>query len=272
MNTQFLTAGQFAKLASTTKRTIIWYGEKGILKPVKINSSGYRLYKPEQIIDFQVILLLRTLGFSIDEIKSYLKKNSSLKELFLLKKEIVADEIERLKFSLKNINSLYHNMATTQTLVSPKVKAVSPFDVYYIQKCGPYAEIYHYFLELLSYFEKVPKEAVSLVLFEEPGYQPKKSLFKVCLTKVSGLKLKKEFESKVSSMTVPGYKCLSVIYEGSPSLLSLLWQELKRYSRNYGFKKNNNLPFNDLEYYLKTAINGQYIENRMVSEINLPII
>ena len=53
-----ITAGEFAKLAGTTKRTIHFYDEKGVLKPIKINKSNYRLYDERQILDYQMILLL----------------------------------------------------------------------------------------------------------------------------------------------------------------------------------------------------------------------
>ena len=41
----FITAGVLARLASTTKRTIHFYDEKGVLKPIKTNRSKYRLYQ-----------------------------------------------------------------------------------------------------------------------------------------------------------------------------------------------------------------------------------
>ena len=57
MHQNLLTPAEFAKLARTTKRTVLWYAEKGILLPHTTSESGYRLYLPEQIIDFQSILL-----------------------------------------------------------------------------------------------------------------------------------------------------------------------------------------------------------------------
>ena len=74
MQNNLLTAGEFARLARTTKRTIHWYCQKGILKPKMLDGSKYRYFAPEQIIDFQVILLLRRLNFSVEEVKKYLQK------------------------------------------------------------------------------------------------------------------------------------------------------------------------------------------------------
>ena len=71
-----ITAGELAKLASTTKRTIHFYDEKGVLKPRKINSKKYRFYEEQQVLDYQMILLLSTLGVPLDEIKRYLSSKS----------------------------------------------------------------------------------------------------------------------------------------------------------------------------------------------------
>ncbi|RJQ24430.1 MerR family transcriptional regulator, partial [Candidatus Parcubacteria bacterium] len=53
MEEKLLTAGEFAKLARTTKRTVVWYGREGILPPFKIGENGYKYYKAHQILDFQ---------------------------------------------------------------------------------------------------------------------------------------------------------------------------------------------------------------------------
>lgn len=271
MNEDFVTVGQFAKLAGTTKRTVLWYEEKGVLRPYKQNGKGYRFYKPEQIIDFQVILLLKKLDFSLEKIKEYLKKNSSLESLFKQKRGTIEAEVKRLQKSLNNIKTYYSNIGSNRTLVSPIVKEVLSFEVYYIQKVGSYSKIYSFCMELKSCFEKLPKDAVFLVLFEEQGYKPRKSMFKVAIKKAKGIKPKQESKDLVKEMIVPAYKALSYTHEGTPDLLSLHWKELEKYARLNGYKQKLSLPFVDIEYYLKTALNGYDNVDNMVSELNLPI-
>ncbi|MDO8503604.1 MAG: MerR family transcriptional regulator [bacterium] len=271
MSEDFVTVGQFAKLAGTTKRTVLWYEERGILHPYKQNSKGYRFYKPEQIIDFQVILLLKKLNFSLEEIKNYLKKNSSLESLFKQKREVIENEVKRLQKSLNNIDSYYSNIGSNRTLVNPTVKKVPSFEVYYIQKEGSYSKIYSYCMELRSYFEKLPEKAVFLVLFEEEEYKPRESKFKVAVMKTKGTELKEEHKHAVKEMAVPSYKALSYVHEGTPDLLSLHWKELEKYARLNAYKQNLSLPFVDVEFYLKTALNGYADVDDMVSELNLPI-
>ncbi|MEK7451216.1 MAG: MerR family transcriptional regulator [Patescibacteria group bacterium] len=272
MKENLLTAGQFAKLSRTTKRTITWYSDQGILHPFKVNNSGYRYYKTQQILDFQVILLLRKLRFSIEEIKTYLAKNNSLQDLFKLKKEVVSQEINDLQTALSNLDNFYSNLDSNGTLVAPKFETIKPFFVYYIQKEGSYAKIKDYCFELQSYFKKISQDSIYLTLFLDRNYQPKKAKMKIGVIKRNGMILKKEADGVVKKEFIPAYRTLSYIHKGSGAVLSLLWQELGKYARKNGYKENKSLPFAYLELYRKTSLNDFKDEASMVFEINSPVI
>lgn len=271
MSNNLLKIGDFAKLARTTKRTVLWYEEKGLLQPFFTDESGYRYFKPAQIIDFQVILLLRKLNFSIEEIKAYLKKNDSLKDLFKLKRSLVEEEIARLQKSLKDIDGYYHNLDKGGLLVNPQVKEVKSFDIYFTDVVGAYADIKDYALKLKSYFAKIPKDAIYLTIFMEPGYEPKKAKMRIGVICQKGMQLKNDAEGIVNKWTIPEYKALTYIHTGSGALLSLLWQELDKYRRIKGHDLRISLAFSSLELYKLTSLNYPINENGMIFEIHLPI-
>lgn len=56
------TVNGLSKLAGVSTRTLRHYDEIGLLKPMKINSSGYRIYGPNEIDQLQQILFFRELG------------------------------------------------------------------------------------------------------------------------------------------------------------------------------------------------------------------
>jgi len=58
-----------AKLAGVSTRALRYYDEIGILKPARINSSGYRIYGQAEIDRLQQIMLYRELDISLDKIK-----------------------------------------------------------------------------------------------------------------------------------------------------------------------------------------------------------
>ena len=64
------TSGQFAKKAHVSIRTIRYYDQQNILKPTYINESGARFYSDSDFAHLQQVLLLKYLGFSLEEIRS----------------------------------------------------------------------------------------------------------------------------------------------------------------------------------------------------------
>ncbi len=64
------TVQKLGKLAGISTRTLRYYDEIGILKPARINSSGYRLYGAKEVDQLQQILFYRELGVSLENIKA----------------------------------------------------------------------------------------------------------------------------------------------------------------------------------------------------------
>ncbi|HHW68011.1 MAG: hypothetical protein PWP07_1716 [Epulopiscium sp.] len=66
------TVQKLGKLAGVSTRTLRYYDEIGILKPARINASGYRIYGQEEVDRLQQILFYRELGVSLEQIKEIL--------------------------------------------------------------------------------------------------------------------------------------------------------------------------------------------------------
>ncbi len=61
--------GDFAKLNKLSVKTLRYYDELGLLKPIKVvDQSGYRYYSARQIPRLNRILALKDLGFSLNKI------------------------------------------------------------------------------------------------------------------------------------------------------------------------------------------------------------
>ncbi|GED25132.1 MerR family transcriptional regulator [Brevibacillus agri] len=63
------TVQKLGLLAGVSTRTLRYYDEIGLLKPARINSSGYRIYGQAEVDRLQQILFYRELGVSLEEIK-----------------------------------------------------------------------------------------------------------------------------------------------------------------------------------------------------------
>ena len=62
------TISKLAKLAGVSARTLRYYDEINLLKPTRINSSGYRIYSQKEIDRLQQILFFRELDLDLETI------------------------------------------------------------------------------------------------------------------------------------------------------------------------------------------------------------
>lgn len=84
---KYLTTGEFASLCGVKKNTIFYYDEIGILKPDYIAGNGYRYYSPNQVMIFEIITTLKSVGMSLKEIQKYSSRQNTKEFLDLLKKK-----------------------------------------------------------------------------------------------------------------------------------------------------------------------------------------
>ncbi len=59
---------KLSKIANVSTRTLRYYDEIGLLKPVRISSSGYRIYGKAEVDKLQQILFYRELGVPLENI------------------------------------------------------------------------------------------------------------------------------------------------------------------------------------------------------------
>lgn len=79
--------GTFAKLCNTTKDTLFHYDHIGILKPVLVKTNGYRYYTLNQVYLFDLIVTLKEVGLSLEEIHAYIKRRNTENFVTMLKEK-----------------------------------------------------------------------------------------------------------------------------------------------------------------------------------------
>ncbi len=244
---ELLSIGEFAKIANTTKRTIRFYDKNGILTPIQVNSKGYRYYEQKQVLDFQIILLLRKLGVSLNLIKVFLEDKKSLKKLFKEKQGLIKEEIMQLKYMHDSLNDYYSNLEKNGTLVFPEEKQIDSFEIYYMDKVGSYSDIDSYCEELLSNFIEIPENVITLTIFHDSDYRPKSSRMEIAVKIQKGLKISTDTDVEIKRRVVEGFKALTYMYNGAGATLSLFWKELEKYASLKNIELNKDIP--NLEFY-----------------------
>jgi DNA-binding transcriptional MerR regulator len=99
------TVQKLAQLAGVSARTLRYYDEIGILKPARVNSSGYRIYGQAEVNHLQQILFYRELGVELERIKDIMC-SPKFDELQALKnhREKLLEKREQLELLLANVD------------------------------------------------------------------------------------------------------------------------------------------------------------------------
>lgn len=106
MREGYYTSGQFAKMAHISVRTVRYYDKQNILKPSFVNESGARFYTDEDFVRLQQILLLKYLGFSLEEIRNMTVgelDKQMLRNSLRLQQKLVRDQIEQMQMVVQAI-------------------------------------------------------------------------------------------------------------------------------------------------------------------------
>lgn len=98
MMEKLFSIGKLSKMTGVTTRTIRHYDGLGLLESVEKTPSDYRMYDEGSFQKLQQILLLKTLGFSLDDIKSIFLSDDpgGIHQIFQQRLEKIENESQRL--------------------------------------------------------------------------------------------------------------------------------------------------------------------------------
>lgn len=115
----FMTVGEAAKKMGVTVRTLQYYDREGVLSPPAASEGGRRLYTYKELVQLHQILSLRSLGFSLEDIKqrvTALETPVDVAEALAGLAEELRKKIEELTASLTAIEQLKAEVLQMQTV------------------------------------------------------------------------------------------------------------------------------------------------------------
>ena len=83
---------EFAKLCGVKKRTLFYYDELGLLKPLRVHENNYREYAPEQLCEMDAIKLLQASGYTLKEISGILQEDADARRDYFFASEARIDQ------------------------------------------------------------------------------------------------------------------------------------------------------------------------------------
>ena len=115
----FMTVGEIAKKMGVTIRTLQYYDKEGLLTPSAESEGGRRLYTDKDLLMLNQIISLKSLGFSLEDIKGRLFPLETPEEVAYALSEQAEDirkKIEKLKASLSAIEQLKAEVLQIRTV------------------------------------------------------------------------------------------------------------------------------------------------------------
>ncbi len=194
----FFTAGEMAQLQGISKQTLLFYDKKGVFSPAFVDpKNGYRYYSAAQLPTLDTILMLKEIGFSLSEIRTYLDGRNGVGTVVYMEeqKRLIEDEITQKKRIVKRLSKKIETLRalqagkdtfTFETQPQPQYLAVQPvaqprtlFDIDLATKqlllcCADAQQSYEYLLGVMVPVDSILRGAYTaaeyafLPLFERP--------------------------------------------------------------------------------------------------------
>ncbi|MCA0970884.1 MerR family transcriptional regulator [Halobacillus litoralis] len=87
MEKRTFTTGEIANICNINKKTLFYYDQIDLLKPMIVKENGYRCYSYDQIDQLSKIKALQSVGFTLQEIKRQLSADNVPKGIDTLHKQ-----------------------------------------------------------------------------------------------------------------------------------------------------------------------------------------
>lgn len=115
----YMTVGEIAQKMGVTVRTLQYYDQKGLLTPSAESEGGRRLYSDKDMVMLHQILSLKSLGFSLSDIKKRLIPLDDVADIAKVLTEQAEDlrrKIASLSKSLEDIEKLKAEVLAMQSV------------------------------------------------------------------------------------------------------------------------------------------------------------
>lgn len=261
--------GEFSKLAKTTIKALRYYDEIGLFKPAFVDDNGYRYYEISQINVLSLILQLRKLDMSIEDIRKIIEKQNVLEVMNSHLKDL-KEEIKLKNHQIKLIKGFIEKAEKGVFMKNYEVKEiVVPSNIVYY-KHGIIPTMDKMFEFVLSAGEEVSKN--------NPGLKCKNYCYVSYTAKeYKETDIELEYVEAVESFGKESdsikfrqedeIKAVSIQHKGSYDGLRDAYAYILNYVREKGYKINGDIR----EVYIDGCWNKEN-EDEYLTEIQVPIL
>jgi DNA-binding transcriptional MerR regulator len=181
--------GDFSRLARVTIKTLHHYDEAGLLQPKHVDrQSGYRYYDASQLPTLHRILLLKDLGFSLEQIRDLLRADAqSLATTLDARRHALAESIAADQSRLRRLEALRLTLDQRDQTNQPPVllRDTPAIEVYSVRERvrhlgEPMQRLFEQ-AESVVATERARSATSPLTIFHDPDYREQDVDVEVCI-------------------------------------------------------------------------------------------
>ena len=265
------TIGEFSRITGLSVKALRFYHEKGILIPSYVDeSSGYRLYDESKTDRARVVMRLREMEFSIEDIAEIFgdcEDEADMLDYLERQKKILQKRIGRDRNIVRSLNQIVEREKLARVLLkrsrfSVEEKSLSQMLVAGIRMKGKYSDCGIGFARLSRAIGRYIK-GKCLCLYYDGEYREEDAEFEPCFPVRKAVQV-----DGVVVHELPPSRCVTLIHQGRYDTLGRSYARVLKYVSD----RKLTLALPSREVYLKGP--GMIFRgnpNNYLTEIQLPI-
>jgi DNA-binding transcriptional MerR regulator len=266
--------GDFSKLSRVSVKTLRFYDEMGLLKPVEVDRfTGYRYYEFDQLPRLYRVLALKDLGFSLEEIGHLLEGDLSTEQMRGMLKlrqaeirqrvEEEAERLERVDLWLRQIDQ--EDSMSTYDVVLKKIESIKVASVRGVVPTPP--DQRSLWDKLMTHLEnqKTRMKGPPMALYHDTEFKERDWDIEVCMPLTEEIAANKQ----VKVYDLPGSeKMACVVHTGPFATIGEAYDAVAKWIDQNGYQIVG--PGRELNLRLPERLGDQNDPNT-VNEIQYPV-
>ena len=266
--------GDFSKLSRVSVKTLRFYDEMGLLKPVEVDRfTGYRYYEFDQLPRLYRILALKDLGFSLEEIGRLIEDDLSTEQMRGMLKlrqaeirqrvEEEAERLERVERWLREIEQ--EDFVSKYDVVIKKIESIRVASVRGVVPTAP--DQRSLWDELMSYFNQQKTRMIGppMAIYHDPEAQERDWDIEVCMPIVDEMTA----DERLNVYNLPAVeKMACVVHTGPFATLPQAYDAIAKWIDENGYQITG--PARELNLRLPDKLGDQNDPNT-VNEVQFPV-
>ncbi len=264
--------GDFSRLSFVTVKTLHYYDEVGLLKPVKVDRfTGYRYYSADQLPRLNHIRNLRSLGLSLEQIATLINDSfspSQMRNILILKQAELRQRVSDEQQRLDKVGELLKQIEKEEKMPDYQVviKELAPMKIASVRGTVPtYHDITMLIEKLAPMFTQHSTSIAGpfLAIYHDMEYREKEVDIEAAVPISSDLTL----PDPIHVRDLPGEGAVaSTIHHGPYETISEAYTALMQWCEANGYE----LAGPDREVYL-TSPNDTHDPANYVTELQQPV-